>query len=237
MTTRSPILGGRPLLPGAWRPAALAVAVLCASVTVVLGLVHHDATTPGRIDDVVDSALAVGEPTGRRLLWLVVLLGNPLVTIVFVAAIALVAAHVRRWPAVVLAAAGPALAAALTEFVLKPGVGRTLDGTLAFPSGHTTTSAAVASVLVVLLVDARWPQRTRVLLAALVLVLAVGVATSLIALGLHYATDTVGGVAVSSAVVLAVALVVDSVTGGPDGSPTAAEPNALRPLTHPRETA
>jgi membrane-associated phospholipid phosphatase len=238
MTTRSAILGRRPLLPGAWRPAAFALAVLCATVTVVLGLLHHDATTPGWVDDVVDPALALGEPTGRRLLWLVVLLGNPVITVVIVAVIVLVAAHVRRWPAIVLAVAGPALAAALTEFVLKPGVGRTLDGTLAFPSGHTTTSAAVASVLLVLLVDARWPRpaQARVLLAALVVVLVVGVATSLIALGLHYTTDTVGGIAVSTTVVLAVALIVDSLEG-PNGSPTAAEPKALRPLGHPQETS
>lgn len=234
MSAPRPTADRRRLLPGTWRPAALAVVVVGVAVAVALGLAGHESAVPGRIDAVVDPALAVDGPAGRRLLWLVVLLGDPLVSAVLVVVIALVAALVRRWPAVVLAVAGPALAAALTEFVLKPGVGRTLDGTLAFPSGHTTTSAAVASVLVVLLVSARWPRRSwvRLLLAGGVMILAAGVAVSLVALGLHYTTDTIGGVAVSTAVVLGVALVSDSVTGGPDQPPAGAECDLLRPLSH-----
>jgi len=46
----------------------------------------------------------------------------------------------RRWPAVTLAVAGPLTAVLLTEFVLKPLIGRTHDGGLALPAGIPTAS-------------------------------------------------------------------------------------------------
>jgi membrane-associated phospholipid phosphatase len=114
--------------------------------------------------------------------------------------------------AALLAAIGPALAAAITEWVLKPLIGRTLSGAYSFPSGHTTGIFAVAFVVVVAMLD-RAPPRPRALVALVVsvlsLVVAAGVAAALVADHYHYATDTVGGAGVALATVAIVGLGID----------------------------
>src|SRR5437764_1093326 len=85
-------------------------------------------------------------------------------------------------------------------------------GALSFPSGHETRMFTVAVALAVLFAG---PLRSHLpavvrLLSALVVLTAVGaVAAALVGKGAHYFTDTVGGAAVGTAVVLATALVLD----------------------------
>ncbi len=110
--------------------------------------------------------------------------------------------------------AGFVLVAALTvgplTSLLKEWVGRvrpTADDPLveasglSFPSGHSSGAAALAGVLLVVL----WPilgRRWRPWLTAALVLAALCVAWTRIALGLHYLSDVVGGLALGAAVVL-----------------------------------
>jgi membrane-associated phospholipid phosphatase len=126
--------------------------------------------------------------------------------------LALAGAAARRgWPAVALAVAGPTAAVLLVELVLKPLVGRTYEGTLALPSGHTTSIAALAWVFILVFVagERRWPRWVLACMVAAALLTVVGVAGSMVALERHYATDTLAGALVATAVVGAVALLLD----------------------------
>jgi undecaprenyl-diphosphatase len=101
---------------------------------------------------------------------------------------------------------------AVTELLLKPLINRTLIGEFAFPSGHATGVTALAVVFAVLLVDPprpRLPTNLRVLLALAALATAGAVAAAIVAVRSHYATDTLGGAAVATGVVLLTALVLD----------------------------
>jgi membrane-associated phospholipid phosphatase len=122
----------------------------------------------------------------------------------------------RRYRAALLAALAVPVASALTEFALKPLIGRTIVGYLAFPSGHVTAVSALAVALVVLLVGpSRPPLPAAARWAAGVLAVAVvaAVAVAMVALTDHYATDTVGGAAVGTGTALAMALAIDAAAG------------------------
>jgi undecaprenyl-diphosphatase len=139
------------------------------------------------------------------------MLGSPWAVTAISGLLMLVAVRTRSgWRAVLLAAAGPMLAALLCELALKPLVDRRLDGDLAFPSGHATGLAAVATVAVVIVVAGQVGRRLTRAATALVLAgVLTTVATSLVALGQHYATDVVGGFLVATATVNGLALALD----------------------------
>jgi undecaprenyl-diphosphatase len=113
--------------------------------------------------------------------------------------------------------AAPAATGAVTT-LLKALVGRTLDGDLALPSGHTAGVTAVSLVLALLLVDLVGTPLPAPVAAMVVLlpVLAVPgvVALALVATGSHYATDTVAGFCTAVAVTLALGLVLDGPAAG-----------------------
>jgi undecaprenyl-diphosphatase len=122
----------------------------------------------------------------------------------------------RRYRAALLTAIAVPVASALTEFALKPLIHRIIGGYLSFPSGHVTGMSAIAAALIVLLAGpsrpplpavARWAAGALAVAAVLV------VATGMVALGDHYATDTVGGAAVGTGMVLATALAIDAAAG------------------------
>jgi membrane-associated phospholipid phosphatase len=143
----------------------------------------------------------------------VVLFGRSGQVTVMAAVLALACVAVRRWRGAVLVAVAVPAAGALTEFLLKPFVGRLLSGYLSYPSGHTTGVIALAVTFAVLLADPtrpRLPAAVRLLLAALAVLAAGAVALAVVGLGLHYFTDTVGGAATGTAVVLLTALIIDS---------------------------
>ncbi len=99
--------------------------------------------------------------------------------------------------------------------VLKPLVGRRLDGGLAYPSGHTTAIFSVALVVVVaLLGSARGPSWPRVGGGFVALVLAGAVGVSLVVSGNHYPTDVVGGACAATVVIGGLALLLDRVAVG-----------------------
>lgn len=63
----------------------------------------------------------------------------------------------------------------------------------AFPSGHATMSAVVFLTLAVLVADTRPRRRERLFIVSFALLLAILVGTSRIVLGVHFATDVLGG--------------------------------------------
>lgn len=200
----------------AWRLVALAVMVV-----VALGLRYAGQSAPGRLDTALDTRLAVRLASHRRFLDRLVLLGDPSTVIATALVLANMLAVQRRWRAAVLAVVAPGLGGALTELVLKPLVGRTKGGGLAFPSGHTTGAFCLAFVAALLLIQPGEPPfpvwlRSAVGLGGLAL--AAGTATALVALRAHYATDTVGGIGVAIVAVVGAALTLDAI--GRPRSPT-----------------
>ncbi|MGI8720624.1 MAG: phosphatase PAP2 family protein [Geodermatophilaceae bacterium] len=100
------------------------------------------------------------------------------------------------------------------------------DG-LSFPSGHSSGAATLAGVLLVVL----WPMlraRWRPWVAAALILLALCVAWTRIALGLHYLSDTVGGLALGAAVVLVSMAVFGLYPGGPGQLPEHGWPRLAR---------
>jgi len=201
----------RPLLAQRARCPALAVVVLAIIVVAVLGMRYADQDMPGRLDRSLDALIRNHLNSDQRIARALVSLGNPMQAAVLIAAVAGACAAARRWSGVLLTLVGTVTAVTITELILKPLVGRLRFGHLTFPSGHTTVVAAVAFVTAILIGGARWPRGVAArLVAGLVPVaVAVGVAISLVAERIHYATDTVAGYCVALATVLAVALCLD----------------------------
>jgi membrane-associated phospholipid phosphatase len=126
-------------------------------------------------------------------------------------ALILACAATRRWSGVVLAVIAEPAAISLTEYLLKPLIGRLCHGWLSFPSGHATSLFALAAIGAVLLTgpDRRLPRVLRLSGVLVALLIAATVGAVMVAIGAHYVTDVVGGAAVGIGVVLACALALD----------------------------
>ena len=116
----------------------------------------------------------------------------------------------RRYGEAALVTISVPLASGITEFVLKPLIGRTSWG-YPFPSGHVTGAVALATVLTVLLAraPARVPGPVRLVLAVMAFMIAAAVALGVIGANMHHFSDTVGGAAVGIGTVLMTALLLD----------------------------
>jgi undecaprenyl-diphosphatase len=202
----------RLLLSAAERQLAALLSAACAAVAAFLGVrfAHH--SRAGWLDTAVDDRIRASLGDHPALLNPLVDLGSAIPVTVLTTALVLLCLATRRWRGAVLAAVAVPAAAALTERVLKPLVDRTLQGGLSYPSGHSTGVFALAAVIAVLLagpLQPRLPAAVRLLLGLTAYLAAAAVAVALVGMGLHYFTDTVGGAAVSTAVVLLTALVID----------------------------
>jgi membrane-associated phospholipid phosphatase len=193
----------------------VAVAALCALIVTALGLVFGDQRVGSSFDQRVYLMVYkqfIGE---RGLLQAMLVPTEPVLLIVVLSLVVMISIARRRPRLAVLAVIGPLLAVGLNSLVLKPLFGRTINnGSLAFPSGHTTGMVAVLTVLIVAVVGSARPQwrtsLTSLVIAGALLVTVVG-ATALIGMKYHYVTDTVGGACLAVATVLAVALGIDGV--------------------------
>jgi len=127
----------------------------------------------------------------------------------------LVPGSLRR-PAVALTAAYLAVFAA----TVGEAIGQ------AFPSGHATSSFALAASFAVLLANPprRVPGGVRLLLVFVAFLLATAVTAAMVVNGAHTLSDAVGGAAVGTGVVLACALTLDAL-----GSLRLRAPAAPRP--------
>ncbi|MDQ2883950.1 MAG: phosphatase PAP2 family protein [Actinomycetota bacterium] len=201
----------RPLLSERVRLPAVLVIALAIIVIAVFSMRYADQDMPGHLDRSLDALIRNALHRDRPVTGALAGLGNPVQAATLVVVVAGAAAAARRWAGVLLTIVGTVTAVAITELILKPLIGRLSYGHLSFPSGHTTVVAAVAFATAILVGGARWPRSSTLrLVAGLAAVgLAAGVAISLVALRVHYATDTVAGYCVALATVLAVALVLD----------------------------
>ena len=209
---RQRLLAARPLLPPGMHRWAALVAAGCVVVTVCLALAFGHQAHPDRLDAAIDAWLqgALGSHHGplrslRRL-------GGLLSVTELTVALVLACLVTRRWRGAALAALAVPAAVTLTEFVLKPLVGRSIRGYAAFPSGHATAMFALAAICAVLLANPprpRLPRAVRLLLVAGAVLVAIAVPVAMVALGFHYFTDIVAGTAVGIGTVLLITLLLD----------------------------
>jgi membrane-associated phospholipid phosphatase len=202
----------RPLVPPTLRPVAATLLIVCVAATVSLSALFHHHRQPGAIDAAVDAWIQASVGGQRKILNYLAELGDLTPFIAMIAVLFLACLVTRRWRGAVLVALAVPAAAGISDLILKPVVGRTLMGDLSFPSGHETRVFALAAAFAVLMASPVWPRipaTARLCLAAAVLLAACAVAVALVGLDQHYFTDTIGGAAVGTAVVLATALILD----------------------------
>jgi PAP2 superfamily len=198
----------RPLLPGPVRAAG--AALLAACVATVLVAFAAGRGNPGRLDTALDPRFQAGLGRFPALLHQLPRLGGLKEVALMTLALALACVATRRWSGAVLAVVAVPAAVGLTEYVLKPYVGAVEHQS--FPSGHATSSFALAAIFAILLADPayrRVPAALRLLLVLVALLLAAAVGAAMVATGAHVFTDVVAGAAVGTGVVLACALTLD----------------------------
>jgi membrane-associated phospholipid phosphatase len=200
------------LLPGRLRlPAALLLAA-CIAVTAALAVHLAGRGQPGWIDSAIDPRIKADMSHWPALLTWLPEFGTKGPVALVTAALVVACAATRRWSGAVLVAVTEPAAIGLTEYVLKPLVGRGTGES--FPSGHAASMFALAAICAVLLIDP--PGRrvrgvVRLLLVLAALILATAVSAAMVAIGAHYFTDAVAGAAVGTGLVLACALTLDLV--------------------------
>lgn len=198
------------MVPVMRKPLAI-VAILAALVLAVVAVRYAGEVAASRLDmwaqAAVDSLLP--EPGIGALL--IDFVGEPLGVVVLTALLAAVCLALGRRRLAVVAVAGVGLTAVVAT-VLKPLVGRTINGGyLAYPSGHTAAATVFALVVMLLLVDLLDVRR---LSGVLLIVSGAGtggaaMAWAQVALGAHYPTDTLGGFCTALVVLPATAYLVD----------------------------
>jgi membrane-associated phospholipid phosphatase len=188
------------------RWAALAVAAGCAAAVVVLAVKVRAVKGPLRIDY-----------RGYLLVWhhpvlpvslelRVEAIGTTPVFATFVGALVIIALLLRDRIAALVALIGAPLSVILTDVLGKPIVGRQEGPHYGFPSGHTTATAALAMVAI-LITYRRWGPKA-LIAAPVFAILPLVMLVSVVQLKAHLFTDAVAGVLVGAGVVLAVAGVV-----------------------------
>lgn len=195
-----------------WRRSAALLAVVSAAVVLALGVLVHGSSTGTWLDERVRRAIADTVSWSWRQHALDIT--DPPLLVAVLALVAVIAIVRRRWDVLALVVVAPPISVVLTEFVLKPLVGRHSGDSLAYPSGHETGLGSVVCVLAVLLIG----SSIRVVykatgLIALGLLLVIG-AIGLVGAFYHYATDIIGAVGVVVATTLAAALAIDAVNAG-----------------------
>jgi membrane-associated phospholipid phosphatase len=193
--------------------AVAAIALMCLLVVALMGFLLGGQRVGTSFDQSVYWAVYkqfVGE---GGLLRAMLVPTEPVLLIVVVGLIAMVAVARHRPRLAVLAVAGPLVTVTLTSGALKPLIGRTINnGSLAFPSGHTSGLVAVLAVLVIAVASSVSPpwrkSLTTLVIVGATLVSVVG-ATALIGMKYHYVTDTVGGACMAVGTVLLVAIAID----------------------------
>lgn len=205
-----------PALPPPLRRPVAGLALLAAIAGTVLAAFTAGQATAGHLDARVQFAVQRTLPSARPGALLVDLIGEPVGAATLVTLLAAICLILRRGRLAVLAVAGPALSAVATT-LLKPVVGRTINGGfLAYPSGHTAVATALALVLALLTIGV---LGFRMVTALLVLLAAVGtagaaMAWSQVALNAHYPSDAFGGFCVALSMVPAMAFAIDRMADG-----------------------
>jgi len=208
MTTATPPL----LVPGPLRRPVALLASVAAVAFAILAARYAGTSTASGVDTRVD---AVVDPVGTAHHWLVrhtAALGSPPSVIALAFALSALCLLLGRRRLAVLAVVGPGLTGVCTT-LLKPALGRTIEGGFAFPSGHTggaTALGLVTALLVISLVRPGWVGGIAIVAAGGVLCGGL-VGAAMVASNAHYPTDTVGGFCIAVVMVCGAALVLDRV--------------------------
>lgn len=195
--------------PRAWLGLVAAVAAL---VVVALGVLYAGHGEPGsRVDAWLRPPLDGVGPPWRDVALATDFWGEPIGAAVLVTAAVTGCLLLRRPRAAVLVVVGTGLPVVTTTLV-KPLVGRTINGDfLSYPSGHTAFATAFALAVALLVTGLLGLGRTAgtlvVLGAAAVAGAAMGWAQ--VTLNAHYPTDALGGWCTALAVVPTAAWLVD----------------------------
>lgn len=186
------------------------LAALAALGLVVLALRYGGTEVTGGFDERSDAWIQAQLAPHRAMLGQVVRLASPGTVVVMSGLVGLASLALGRSRIALVAIAGPVVTGLVTT-ALKPAIGRTLGGELALPSGHTGGATALAVVAALLAVSLARSKVTAVGLIASAGVLAVGavMGSALVAIRVHYTTDTLAGFCTAMSVVLGIALVVD----------------------------
>lgn len=196
------------MIAPAWRRPALLGAGLALAVFVVLAVLTFHATRSS-FDSWTFRVLAQHLSPSRA--DFLISFTEPAVSVLLLVLTTVLAGSLGRYDVAVLAALGPALGTLLASDVGKPLIHRTMSGNAAgtFPSGHETGVTCTATVLLVAFGQLPIRRAARLVLAAVlagwVLVAAVGLTRSYY----HYATDTIGAMGFSIALILGLAALLD----------------------------
>jgi membrane-associated phospholipid phosphatase len=198
------------LVPGSLRRPTAALLAACIAMMAVVGVRVAGYGLPGWLDATFDPRLQTHLSRFPVLLNWLPHFGELKPVTVMTFMLMLAWAIIRQWRGAVLTAVAVPIAIGLTEYVLKPSIGEAIGQ--AFPSGHATSSFALAAIFAVLLASPpcrRVPGGVRLLLAVLAVLVAAAVAAAMVAVGAHTFSDAVGGAAVGTGVVLACAFTLD----------------------------
>jgi len=214
------------LVPGSLRRNAVALLAACVAVLVATGVRVPGYGLPGWLDATLDPRFWALQGRIPVLLDWLPRFGELKPVTVMTFTLILACAVTRRWRGAVLTALAVPVAIGLTVYVLKPTVGEAIGQ--AFPSGHATSSFALAASFAVLLANPprRVPGGVRLLLVFVAFLLAAAVAAAMVVNGAHTVSDAVGGAAVGTGVVLACALTLDALGSLLQPEPAAPPPPA-----------
>ncbi|MFI5084180.1 MAG: phosphatase PAP2 family protein, partial [Streptosporangiales bacterium] len=180
------------LVPGSLRRPAATLLAACVAMMAVVGVRFPGYGLPSWLDARFDPRLQAHLSRFPVLLNWLPHFGELKPVTVMTFMLMLAWAIIRRWRGAVLTAVAVPIAIGLTEYVLKPSIGEAIGQ--AFPSGHATSSFALATIFAVLLASPpcrRVPGAIRLLLGLVAFLLAAAVAAVMVATGAHYFTDTV----------------------------------------------
>ena len=200
-----------PLLPAAARPAAIWFVVSCAVLTAVGGVLTAHHTQAGWLDRSIDARIQSALASHNGLLVAVADIAKPSRVALFIAVLVVACVAVRRLDGALLAVVAVPAAILLTEG-LKQLFDRTLNGAPVYPSGHTATAFALATVVMILMLCPSrhvLPFAVRLAITLAAMLVACAVALAVIGLNWHYFTDTLAGAAVGVGTVVGVSLAID----------------------------
>lgn len=202
----------RRLVPLGTRWAAGVITSLCAVLLVALAVRFHGQHSYTGIDGMIVRWLP--SPGSHQRLLTHVADAVPPAFFLLVVVLVVVGGVRRDGRLTALAVIGPGLSMLVTEGG-KRVVGRTIDGWLALPSGHTTGVTSVSLVAACLLLRVARLQTGKACIAALGAVTLAGLAIGvvMVVLHFHYPTDIAAGWAAALACTLGSALAIDLVAG------------------------
>ncbi len=194
----------------AGRLRALVAAAVGVLVATALGLRYAGDSHPAWLDQVALSLAREWFPMPRGVAMVVISSYDLVPLAIMIAVLACVCLALGRRKLAVLAVVGPVLTGVATS-VAKPVIDRTKNGDLSYPSGHMGSAVALSIVVALLVVSLLGARRWATVVAIAVPILwsaTVGIAMTVT--NYHYWTDAVGGFCVAVAVVLGLAVLIDS---------------------------